>query len=333
MRDYVLEKFFGKPVNLRNALGARQRPLLALQPPARTICSSSIVLWDRWFDASLSPHGAAPYDLRDVLRAYAPLTELTPISEYRATIREVEVLHNMLEPEQYYADLDALAADQDSDEAPPAPSLQALRERLVQAKVDEGDFARYLWDGRLYWLNFTGSSARPFAVARAMAAKLGERVELKPRTLRAVGFRRAGLRALLQDWELFAVRGLRVGRNVINPVVQLIKRIITEAPRGYWEAEAKGSPSIESCLEAYKIPHFDVPIPYEYQTPWASPDPEERILFLRKEPGIATRVASALRAAQMFDLGAHLSELCARQEQLMAALTKRQLTGDAQPHA
>lgn len=320
MRDYLLERIFNEPVNLRLALSTPNRPILELKDPERTICSASVVRWDHWF-WRLTESDASHRVLRDMLIRYAPLTETATYAEHGATLGQVEGLDNMYESETYYADLDALATAQGpfGDWKTPTATQENLRDLLTRARLDEGDFEMRLWDGRLFWRN--RANARTVAEARWMASQLGEKVRLKPRPLTAVGFCRPNLLALLSDWDLFAVRDFSAGRSVTNPIKHLIRRFFFEGVPSYAE-QTRGTPSIESCLDTYELTHFEVELPQDYQPPYQPYDEQkrERILFLRKQPGFAARAAEAMRAARIFDLGAHLRELCERQEKRAAQL-------------
>lgn len=323
MRDYLLETILGEPINLRHALSTPNRPVLELKEPKRTICSASVVRWDHWF-WRLTESDASHRVLRDLLVRYAPLTETVTYPEHSALLRQIEGLDNMYESETYYADLDALATAQGpfGDRKTPAPTQENLHELLVRARLDEGDFEMRLWDGRLFWKN--KANAQTVAEARWMASALGEKVMLKPRPLSAVGFCRPKLLALLGDWDLFAVRDLSVGRSVTNPVKHLTRQIFFHGVPSYAE-QTRGTPSIESCLDAYGLTHFEVALPQDFQPPYQPYDEQkrERILFLRKQQGLAARAAEAMRAARIFDLGAHLLELCERQEKGVAHITQR----------
>lgn len=323
MRDYILEKLFDEPVSLRQALEVRERCVLELPMPTHTICNTSVMHWEHWLDALT--HWRAPLLQREFFAKYAPLTETVVIPNFRASIREVEGLSSMSEQETYYPDLDALAMN---DAAVTAGGLEMLHELLAWRRsdrqtapaIDEGEFYRHLWDGRIFWWNSGG--AEEFAGARYLARKHGVEVDLRPRPLTCVRMHDRNMHALLADWAIFVVRRIHYGRDLTSPAGNFFQLLFTTATAADLKEEAMRAPSISCCLDAYELKWIDVDLPGFLEPPWSLPDHEMRIVLVEKRAGLATRAIGALRAAGAYDLGAHLLALCTGQRSRLSNGTK-----------
>ena len=273
--EWFLQVVIGLPIALRRLMLA---PGAAFHfAPRHSVAHEDVIRWDKWLN-DLVAHRT------ELFLQYAPLTETREVGQFGCTIREVEGLEASKSPLDELADLDdmALQCTDFATEVSIANLYKNLQWRGTWdgPAIDEGRFDRFLWDGRIFWMNSDGS--HHFVAARYLAGQLGVRVELKPRALTAYALIERNVRALLGDWEIFVV-------------------------------ELHHPPEVERCLKASRVPFQQWPMwPAAWGGPWEV-GRTSAILLPRTSPR-ARAAANVFRESGTFDLGAHLGELCARQQ-------------------
>jgi len=298
--ELFAQAVFGLPIALRRLMLS---PGAAFRfAPRRSVAHIDIARWNEWLDQLFA---------QDAFRQYEPLTETLHVEEFRCTIRDVEGLGASKSPLEQFTELDDMALKRTdlADEV----SIAKLHENLQWRgnrkgpAVDEDDFWRYLWDGRIFWMNNDGS--HHFVAARYLAGKLGVRVDLKPRPLTTYAFIEPNLRALLADWEIFVVDKAFYGGHVHYAFIEPLARLVIS---GYEPPD--DPPAVGECLKASRTPFLWCSMRHaNWHASWAS---EAMAIFRPRDSNRARRAADVFRESGTFDLGAHLSELCGRQQAL-----------------
>lgn len=147
--------------------------------------------------------------------------------------------------------------------------IKALRRRC------SGDhFVRYLWDGRIFLINRSGSVQ--FAAARFIAARLKRRVALGG-DLQLLSIEPWAVTSLRRDFELFAVSA----------------------------RDAFASIAFHEALRSSRTPYLSKRMP--------RPHADTEVIFLPRDDRRSMAMAAELRAAGFPDVGKHLSTLVLRQ--------------------
>jgi rhodanese-related sulfurtransferase len=179
-----------------------------------------------------------------------------------------------------FRSLDAMAqqeAPRPIDEASGAGLARLLERHEIKAlrRRCSGDhFVRYLWDGRIFLINRSGSVH--IAAARFMAGQLEQRVELGGE-LQLLSIEPSAVNSLRHDFELFAVSA----------------------------RDAFASIAFHEALRNSRTPYLSKRMP--------SPHADTEVIFLPRDDQRSMAMAAELRAAGFPDVGKHLSMLVLRQ--------------------
>jgi hypothetical protein len=206
--------------------------------------------------------------------------DCTQLPGWHCDIQDVDGLHASKSTLVNFSSLDAMARQEAPaliDEVSSAGLARLLERHEIKAlrRRCSGDhFVRYLWDGRIFLLNRSGSVH--FAAARFMAARLEQRVALGGE-LQVLSIEPWAVNSLRRDFELFAVSA----------------------------RDAFASIAFHELLRSSHTPYLSKRMP--------RPCADTEVIFLPRDDRRSMAMAAELRAAGFPDVGKHLSTLVLRQ--------------------
>jgi hypothetical protein len=260
-----------------------------------SIAANSVPQWHEWGQRSRSDgavfkagellgwktHRNFGYRSYRVVRPdLAGFGDCTQLPGWHCDIQDVDGLHVSKSTLVRFSSLDAMAQQEAPgliDEVSSAGLARLLERHEIRAlrRQRSGDyFVRYLWDGRIFLINRSGSVH--FAAARLMAARLEQRVALGGE-LQVSSIEPQAVSSLRRDFELFAVSA----RD-------------TFASIGFHEA-----------LRRSHTPYLSKRMP--------RPHADTEVIFLPRGDRRSMAMAAEMRAAGFPDIGKHLSTLVLRQ--------------------
>jgi rhodanese-related sulfurtransferase len=294
--DLVRERF-NRPLELRRVLTENAAKLQAPSPDtvAGSVAAASVPQWHEWAQASRSngvtfqpgeimgwkthrDFGYSSY--RVVLAELLNFGSGVRIPDWRCDIRQVQGLGASKTALARYACLDELAQHEapslvDEISSARLASLLSRREmRALRRQQSSDHFVRYLWDGRIFLINSSGS--RHFAAARYIAGHIGQRVVLGS-DLHLFSIEPVAVSSLRREFEMFAVSA----RDTVASI-------------GFHDA-------IRQLRAPYLSKHMPAPFAHT------------EVVFLPRSDRCSMAVAAELRAAGFADVGKHLSLLVLRQ--------------------
>ncbi len=147
--------------------------------------------------------------------------------------------------------------------------------RILHREQTLDHFARHLWDGRVFLMNNGGS--HHFAAARYIAARIGRQVPLCG-ALHTYSIDPMAVDSLRTDFDMFVIS----------------------------DNNAAASNGFHDAMRAFRATYFWHPLPRPYE--------KVRVILLPKQDIRSAKVSTALRAAELFDLGKYLTSIVKQQE-------------------
>jgi hypothetical protein len=293
----LVREHFNRPLELRRFLTENAAKLQApsLDTVPSSVAAASVPRWHEWAQASRSngvtfqpgeimgwkTHRNFGYSsYRVVLAELLNFGSGVRIPDWRCDIRQVQGLGALNTALARFACLDALAQHEapslvDEINSARLASLLARREiRALQRQQSIDHFVRYLWDGRIFLINSSGS--RHFTAARYIAGHIGQRVMLGSE-LQLYSIEPVAVSGLRREFEMFAVSA----RDTVASI-------------GFHDA-----------IRQLRAPYLSRHMP----TPFA----DTEAVFLPRSNRCSMAVAAELRTAGFADIGKHLSMLILRQ--------------------
>jgi hypothetical protein len=294
--DLVRDRL-GRPSSLVQCLDTNAEKLLVGLPDAETanIAADSVPRWHEWGQRSRSDgavfkagellgwktHRNFGYRSYRVVRPdLAGFGDCTQLPGWHCDIQDVDGLHASKSTLVRFNSLDAMAQQEVPgliDEVSSARLARLLERHEIRALRQQrsGDhFVRYLWDGRIFLLNRSGSVH--FAAARLMAAQLKQRVALGGE-LQVLSIEPQVVSSLRRDFELFAVSA----------------------------RDAFASIAFHEALRGSYTPYLSKRMPHPYA--------DTEVIFLPRDDRRSMAMADEMRAAGFQDVVKHLSTLVLRQ--------------------
>ncbi|WP_051243350.1 DUF6685 family protein [Azohydromonas australica] len=274
---------------------AEKLQVSSLDASPGSIAADSVPRWHEWGQGSRSD--GAVFRAGELLgwkthrnfgyRSYrivhpdlARLGDCTQLPGWHCDIQDVDGLHASKLTLLRFNSLDAMAQQEAAkliDEVSSARLARLLERHEIRAlcRRRSGDhFVRYLWDGRTFLINRSGSVH--FAAARFMAARLEQRVALGGE-LHVHSIEPQAVSSLRRDFELFAVSA----------------------------RDAFASIAFHEALRRSHTPYLSKRMP--------RPHAHTEVIFLPRDDRRSVAVAAELRVAGFPDAGKHLSTLVLRQ--------------------
>lgn len=284
----------GTPVKLLHFLSEHREIRVNIQEPARVIAAHSIVAWHEWgtrVPLEVMCHrgagwikgwryAAGSYGSFDLhCQELASLGRCDIADKWTCDIRDVSGFSSSKSDLVKFGSMDEMV-ERNSPEMIDDLSEEKLRQNLAHREIrilhnenTSDHFAQYRWDGRVFLMNSGGS--HHFAAARYIAIRIGRHVPLEGK-LYTYSIDEKAVETLCGAYEMFAISA---EPTIVN---------------GFRDA-----------MESFKATYLWRYLPRPY-------DSMKAILLPKDEPR-SMRASAAMRQAGVFDLGRHLTTLCATQ--------------------
>jgi len=291
----VREGIFAKPSRLVQLLQERPHMRVQIADVNAVIDERSVVRWHEWGDPELLawPHGGrglvtgwqdgngAYETFKTTIPAFMAFAKCHSINEWACDIQDIYGFSNSDSNLQQFDNLDALV-QKNARDLITVISPESLAKNLAHPGIcilncekTTDHFVRFAWDRRLF-LNNTGGSHH-LAAARFIARRIGQRVRL-PGTLRTYAVSEEAVGRLQADYDMFAISNDPASREAFH-----------------------------DAMSSFKATYFVHRLP--------TPVDDAIAVLLPRDETRSAMVASVMRDARMFDIGAHLALVCARQAQ------------------
>ncbi len=285
---------FGYPARLINLLSSSPQVRVTLDEPTPCICAKSVPLWHELGTHSVLDlprrergaligwrlTGGCYWESFEIERPeYALIGHRDVIPEWTCDITDI---HGFSASKSNLCDFTSTdqMVETNSREMIDQVSLEKLAKnlahrqiRIIHSPETSDHFTRYLWDGRLWLMNSGGS--HHFAAAKYIAARLGQPVSLTGR-LYTYSLNASAIASLRHEFEMF----------VIND-------------------ETTFSNAFFDAMRTFKATWLWHPMPRPYERTQA--------ILLPRSEARSVRVAAEFRKAGIFDFGAYLATLAAKQ--------------------
>lgn len=294
--DLVRERL-GRTSSLAQCLDAHAGKLQvrALDGGSESIAVDSVPRWHEWGQRSRSDgavfkagellgwntHRNFGYRSYRVVRPdLAGFGDCMQLPGWHCDIQDVDGLCASKSTLVRFSSLDAMAQQEaprlidEVSRARLARLLEMHEIRALRRRRSGEHFVRHLWDGRIFWLNRSGSMN--FAAARFMAARLEQRIALGGE-LQVPSIEPQAVSSLRRGFELFAVSARDAFANI----------------------------AFHEALRRAYTPYLSKRMPRPYA--------DTEVIFLPRDDRRSMAMADELRAAGFPDIGKHLSTLVLRQ--------------------
>jgi len=289
----TIQEKFGKPVSLYALLAAHPDLSAKIREPVRNISHASVVRWHEWEGEVLSRwprrgrgilmgwrYSDSSYGSFSVEREeFSHFVSCEITEDWECEIQNVTGLAASKSKLEDFESLDKMVETNARKLIEPC-TADKLRENLAWGEIrilhrnNPSDFfARYLWDGRVFFVNSGGS--HHFAAGRYVAARIEALVPLRGK-LCTYSINKMAVASLQRDYEMFVMAGI--------PTVTL---------------------DFRDAMQNFRASYLWHYLPHPYQ--------DCCVVLLPRADARSMKVAAVLHAAGFFDLGLYLAGLAARQ--------------------
>ena len=293
----VHEDILLRPSRLVKMLQKHPRMRVHISDADATIAEHRVVRWHEWgdFSALAKPHGTkgavagwkavdgSYVNFKTTIPALMAFAKCHSIVEWSCEIQDLCGFSRSESDLSQFSSLDLLAQREardlimDQSEAGLTRNLAHPGVRILNSPKTTDHFVRFAWDKRTF-LDATHGSHH-LAAARFIAKRLGKSVTL-PGLLRTYAVSQEAVNLMNADYDMFAIS---------NDAI--VKQALHEAMR-----------SFKATYLLHRLP---------------SPVDDAVAVLLPRNERRSVMVSSVLRRARMFDIGAHLTTVCAKQAFLM----------------